>query len=368
MVNHKVYINEGLEALTLILKKEKAKRIFLVSGKKSFATVREVIEKLIGDRLVCVFDGFDGNPNVKNILDGIIAYKNFSPDLILSIGGGSAIDTAKSIRILAMQHQSIEKVITGKEAIRIRPSVPLIVMPTTAGTGSEATHFSVVYIDKKKYSLASQWMLPNYVILDPYLVRAMPKYVAACTAFDALSQAVESYWSKNSTIESKRYASRAIELLLHSMPASIDMTIPEKMEGMIKAAYFSGCAINITKTTAPHALSYSLTSYFGVPHGHAVALLLGPTAVISYEDGDENAKKVLSEIFDMFDCQSAIEFNDKWKELMRTCGLTVELSEFGVCESDIKTIIDGVNIERMKGHPVRLCKKSIRKILEYAVI
>lgn len=364
MIKPIVYINEGLDVLSAILKEVNPDKVFIVAGKKSFESVSDDLEILLKGREKYIFNDFSENPDFNDISKGISIYQNYFPDLILAVGGGTAIDIAKSINILAVQKNSIEKIIKGDEDIHCESSIPLVVMPTTAGTGSEATHFSVIYIDTKKYSLQHKSMLPDYVILDHYLVRTMPKYVAACTAFDALSQAIESYWSKFATKESKEYSSNAIRLILSNLEASIIQPNAENRKEIVKAAYLSGCAINITKTTAPHAISYSLTSHFGIPHGHAVASLLGQTAVVSYDICTDKQKAIFHEIFEMFNCATSMKFCKKWRGLMLMCGLETKLGKLGVSNKDVISIVNSINIERMKGHPVTLGQNLIKIIVE----
>ena len=359
-----VYINEGLDILSLILERVKSKKVFIVTGKNSFQSVKKAIEIQLVGKSVFIFNDFSKNPQINDIQKGILAFKEFSPDLVLAIGGGTAIDVAKSIKILVEQKDSLEDYILGNKGIVYKSFKPLVVMPTTAGTGSEATHFSVVYIDKKKYSLASLYMLPDFVILDPLLVISMPKYVAACTAFDALTQAIESFWSVNATYESKKYAREAIELILPNMVDSINSPSLVTKSKMVKAAYLSGCSINITKTTAPHAMSYSFTSHFGVAHGHAVAALLAPTALITYELCNDEQKSIINDIFKLFNCYGADEFFNKWLSLMNLCGLSSQLNDYNV---DAKVIVKEVNVERMKNHPVKLSAKDIDVIVESIV-
>jgi alcohol dehydrogenase class IV len=150
---------------------------------------------------------------------------------------------------------------------------PLIAIPTTSGTGTEATCFAVVYIDKTKYSLKHSSILPDYTIIDPTLTHAMPPLVTAATGMDALAQAIESYWGVKSTHESQAYAREAITLTLAYLKAACQNEV-EARDAMSRAANLAGKAINLTETTACHAVSYPITSYFNVPHGHAVALTL----------------------------------------------------------------------------------------------
>ena len=143
--------------------------------------------------------------NFQTIISGCEKIKKSNSDLIIAIGGGRIIDAAKLISVTASFKENYENIIRGKEIINNK-FLPLLVMPTTAGTGSEATSFSVVYLDGKKYSIASEKLLPEYVIADASLVQEMPNYLKACTLFDAFSQAIESFWSVNATEISREYS------------------------------------------------------------------------------------------------------------------------------------------------------------------
>ena len=122
--------------------------------------------------------------NFKTIISGCEELKQSNSDLIIAIGGGRIIDAAKLISVTALSKENYENVIRGKEIINNK-FLPLLVMPTTTGTGSEATSFSVVYLGKKKFSIASEKLLPEYIIADASLVQEMPNYLKVCTLFDA---------------------------------------------------------------------------------------------------------------------------------------------------------------------------------------
>ena len=209
----------------------------------------------------------------------------------------------------------------------------------------------------KKYSVASKKLLPEYIIADTSLVQKMPSYLKACTLFDAFSQAIESFWSVNSTASSKEYSKRAIELINVNFHEYLNGE-PSISRYMIEAAYYSGKAINISKTTLPHALSYFLTIKYNIPHGHAVALTLGFIGKINYNHGNENLKKVMIDICELLNIEIK-DFEKHWYNLMTHSGLETRLSNLGVDRNDLGLIIDSVNVERLKNHPLDIERKSL---------
>ena len=350
----KAYINQGLANLSNILNDLKVENVFLIVGSKSFEKIQNIIKPHIVEINIETFIVTDSN--VQTIISGCEQINKSNSDLVIAIGGGRIIDAAKLISTNAFSNDNYKNIIKGNEIIKNK-FLPLLVMPTTAGTGSEATHFSVVYLDEKKYSVASKKLLPEYVIADTSLVQKMPSYLKACTLFDAFSQAIESFWSVNSTVPSKEYSKKAIEL--------INANFHEYLNGehsisryIIEAAYYSGKAINISKTTLPHALSYFLTIKYNIPHGHAVALTLGFVGKINFNYGDENLKKVMIDICELLNIEIK-DFEKYWYNLMTHSGLETRLSNLGVDRNDLGLIIDSVNVERLKNHPLNIKRKIL---------
>ena len=146
------------------------------------------------------FYDFKTNPEVDDLKSGIEIFKSFKPEIVIAVGGGSVIDIAKLINIFSFQNFSPEKIINEKKNIK-KEGLQLIAIPSTTGTGSEVTQFSVVYKDKKKYSVDHEYLTPTDFIIEPKLAVSLPSYEMSCSAFDALSQATESFWSVNSTDE-----------------------------------------------------------------------------------------------------------------------------------------------------------------------
>jgi len=198
-----------IKSIKEIIKETRAKKILLVTGKQSYidCNAKSQIDKILNNIYTEQFNQFEVNPKLDSVYTGIALLKNTKFDIIIAVGGGSVIDMAKTINILAVQKDGDLVKYIDDNTLIIEKGLPLVAIPTTAGTGSEATHFSVVYIDNVKYSLAHRFMLPNYAIIDAELSFNLPSHIAAASGMDALSQAVESYWAVKSTEESKKYAS-----------------------------------------------------------------------------------------------------------------------------------------------------------------
>ncbi len=372
-MKQKEYFN--LNELSNILDKNRPSNIFLVTGGRSYELcgAKEKIEPILQGYKTIIFSDFTPNPKIKDIEKGIKIFRENNCDFVIAVGGGSAIDTAKSVNILSAQDGNPEDYVKGKEIENKNHT--LVAIPTTAGSGSEATHFAVVYIDKEKYSLAHEFILPDYAIVDYRLTKSLPKNQTASTGMDALSQAIESYWCVYSNDESKTYAKEAINLSIKYLRDAVNNPTDKSREAMAKAAHLAGKAINISKTTASHAISYPITSYFGIAHGHAVVLTLGEMLVynsnVTEQDcldkrGADYVRTTINEIVELLSATSAEEASKKITTLMKYINLTTTLKESGIkTEEDIALIIKhGFNPGRVKNNPRLLTEESLRKILQ----
>ena len=288
----------------------------LLEGKKLFLVCRGSFDRLemaeyINGLDPVRFSGFTPNPKMEEVMDGVEAFKASGCDTILAVGGGSPIDVAKCIK-----HYS------GSDA-------PLIAIPTTSGTGSESTHFAVVYENGKKLSVAAPNLLPDEVILEPSTLKNVPEYTRKATMLDALCHAVESHWAKKATEESKAYAEKAIELVLKYKDAYL-ANEEEGNAGMMEAANYAGQAINISTTTAGHAMCYKITSMYGFQHGHAAAICLPD--VWAYIEDDSGITR------------------EQFISILEELGMAYPVSEHP--EEDIEALADSVNLQRLSNSPV----------------
>lgn len=365
--------NGSIHLIGDILQRIAPKSVFLVHDKAAYSLsgAETALTEILHPYQVCHFCKFEYNPRIEDVERGLELFRQGKYDVVIAVGGGSVLDMGKLIRIMAAQDASPAAIVKVQRNIQQR-GIPLIAIPTTAGTGSEATHFAVVYIDKIKYSVAHEYMLPDIAIVDPALTQSMPPKLTAVTGMDALSQAIESYWSVNSTDESKAYAREAIELVMQNLERSVHEPSQDTRYAMCKAAYMAGRAINISKTTAPHAISYTLTSYFGIPHGHAVGLTLGEFLVYNSEvsnadiedlRGFEYVRSTIEDLCNLLGAHDADSAKQQVKNLMKSIGLETKFELLGITDDEsFKLIVDNVNLERLKNNPRKLSKSSLVNI------
>ena len=260
----------SIQTLPGILKQRDVRMPLLVCGATYQALNLEAVLHALSIHTVR-FQGFSSNPRYEDILSGVSLFLNEGCDAIIAIGGGSAIDTAKCIRHFSDTSPDADML----REPRRSSQVPLIAIPTTAGTGSESTRFAVIYRNNIKQTVTHDRLLPDDAILDAALLRSLPVYPKTCALLDALCQGIESWWAAASTEESILYAQRAVTGIIQHMDRYLSGRFnPDTAQSILNAANDAGQAIHITMTTAPHGLSYMLTTLYGLPHGHAVAILL----------------------------------------------------------------------------------------------
>lgn len=336
-----------------------------LSGAKKF------IDRLIDKNVQIIsFDDFATNPKMSDLEKGISLFRKGTFELIIAIGGGSTLDMAKLISVFGHQEEKFEDLVTGKRRLIPRKTAVLAI-PTTAGTGAEATQFAVLYIDKTKYSVENPLVKPDFVYLSSQFTQSASPYLIACTGLDAFCQAIESIWSIHSNAESESLAIKAAQIVwqnLHEAFISHNITAREKMQ---EAAYLAGKAINISKTTAPHALSYAFTSYYHIPHGHAVALslpfFLNYNYYVTQQDcndsrGPNAVKERINRFLSVID-SSIEEAPGAIIHFFNTMNININLHTL-INEFDPSLISDNVNIQRLSNNPRKITSEVIAIFLK----
>ncbi len=307
------------------------------------------------------FSDFQPNPLYESVVEGVRLFNESGAKLIIAVGGGSAMDVAKCIKLYSNMDPSKNYL----EQDIVPNDVVLLAIPTTAGTGSEATRFAVIYYEGKKQSVADYSIIPTVVLFDESALKTLPMYQKKSTMLDAFCHAIESYWSVNSNDESKEYSKKAISGILENLDKYLANDEAANRE-MMTAAHYAGKAINITQTTAGHAMCYKLTSLYGVAHGHAAALVdtkLFPYMVSHTEDcvdprGEEYLKNTFKEISSMLGCGSTGEACVKLQQFFDSLGLEVPEAS----EEDYAELKTSVNPVRLKNNPVKLDEENIESL------
>ncbi len=345
------------------LDKEGYQKIFVVASQKGWQRFNPgKVRPFFANRQMELFTDFSVNPDFQEILRGCEAFRAFQPDLLVAIGGGSPIDVAKMSKATVFTKESYDP----EEPETMKPSgegPPLVAVATTAGSGSEATQFAIFYVGEKKQSLGHPSVRPEIAVADPEMSYSLPPAQTAATGFDALSQAVESYWSSFSTPESRELAKVAIGYVVPNIYTATRKPDPASRYNMMQAAYLSGKAINITKTTLPHALAYHLTKRYGLPHGHAVAITVpfffllnvDPYLRVITPHGVEAHQTFMNELYVFLGQSYPEDAFGFWRSLMRACGLKFRLADIGLdTREKMEELTASVNPTRLKNHPVEI--------------
>lgn len=349
-MKEQLYIHADNSYLSLqeVIEEKKYHRIFLVCGRAiEHMELKELLDDYRG--VVTSFKGFTPNPSYEEIMEGVKAFEKGFFDCIIAVGGGSAIDVAKCIKYYANDALGID----------------FIAVPTTAGTGSESTEFAVLYVDGEKKSVSHRQCMPDVVVLDGRALETLSDYQRKTTMLDALSHSVESFWSIHSNAESKYKSELALRQILENYKGYIDND-KSANRNMLLAANMAGQAINITKTTVAHAMSYKMTSLYGIAHGHAVGICLLPvwkymknhTEKCTDKRGIDYLIKTfcdLDEIWRDYNYSNAIE---GYKCILRE----LELPGVSGKTEDIEVLVNAINVERLSNSPIFWDRKILEMI------
>lgn len=344
----------------------------LLRGRGSLARLPEMLEKLgvsrplvVGRALVerlpvaagAVYSDYHPNPDWADCAAAARLYREKECDGLISLGGGSAMDTAKGVKALLLA-ESPEKALT-EDFPAGGPAH--VAIPATAGTGAEATQFAVLYVAGRKHSLSHPALLPDGAVLDADLLATLPLYHRKACALDALCQGIESYWARAATEDSRVNAYLAILGVLDNLRPYLAGDAHAE-EAMLEAAWRSGKAIQVSRTTAAHAMSYGLTQRLHIAHGHACAL----TLPFLWEQmvNNEDMLPTLMELAD------AMRLGSELVAPRLLCGILLDTGMTAPALPDAATLDElaaTVNLERLGNHPVALTQAELRRIYQRAL-
>ena len=339
-------------------------RILIIAGESS----QKWSQQLCSDSLRC-YD-VDVSPNVpadptaatvQNVVDTV---KARSPDWIIAIGGGSVLDTAKAAALIANHQSDVLAFLRGRSQIDI-PGIPCIAVPTTGGSGSEVTPYASITDSQymNKVSLAHDYLYPKYAVLDPSLTLTLSRRQTAVSGMDALSHAIEGYWSNRSTFVSDAHALASIKLMLTVLPEAYrDGGDLHARQLILEGSLLAGLTISNARTTAVHAVSYPMTVFFHIPHGLACSLML--PSFIRFNAGamkQEKERRLLTSL----NLASMNQLAEAVETLQEQLDLPVRLRDLGLRISDITTIVDnGFRPDRMSNNPREVTPAVLHRLLE----
>lgn len=366
---NKNIINKGENIQTIIdwLKNNNLSKIFLITDKNSFelSGSKSYIQPILNQYAYVHYNDFSENPNIEDVYYGIKIINNEKCDCCISIGGGSIIDMGKLISYLMEETTKDPNLIVQKKLGNVKRKIPICAIPTTAGSGAESTHFAVIYIDNKKHSLAHGTILPDIVNLNPKLSYTMSPYLKAITGLDALAQGIESFWSKNATIQSRKYSIAAIELVWNNLKQSVLINDFNAHKNVVIGSNLAGKAINIAKTTAAHALSYYFTTKHKIKHGHAVALTLGKVYQFNYEKAT-NSNNDKGQVFNKLNKLLGIEENPRVviEDFISDLNVELEYSKLKVSISkELPSLKKDINIERLSNNLFKIDDNDFERLI-----
>ena len=361
----------SIESLKKILLAYDDPRVLLVSGKNSFkiSGAKLAIDKVLKNYKYTHFYDFKVNPQIEDVEEGVRIARSNDVDLIIAIGGGSVLDMAKLIKACFDESHDVESIIKGLSII-VNPNIPLIAIPTTAGSGSESTHFAVAYINKDKFSVADDCLMPNNVILDGLLCISATKYQKTCNALDALAQGIESMWAVNSNINSREIAHGAVLNCFKNINDYVNDTNKnaEISQIALEAANLAGQAINISKTTAPHAWSYAISANYNLPHGHAVWITLPKIFVIHAEFSEtglssNELKEAMVKLKLILGISSKTNITEYFNKFLKDMDIAFDLStDFNLTDDEKLILSKSVNQERLLNNPVVFNDTQVNEI------
>ena len=344
-------ILEGLEGLSAAL--QGRKRVLLVAD-ASFPFLSIKDDVLAAVRPAAVFRDFHSNPVDEEIRAGHLLFRETGCDALVAVGGGSAMDVAKCIKLSEIARDDAAC------------GILLIAIPTTAGTGAESTGNAVYYLKGVKQTVAHPCIRPDYAFLEPSVLETLPIYQKKCTLMDALCQGIESWWSVAATSESRVHSERAIKGIMAHWRRYIFDNAPEAARQVMWAANDGGRAIHIAHTTAAHAMSYKLGSLFGLPHGHAVAVCLPEIWEYMLPRADSALQAVFADIALAMGAADAAEAVDMFRSMMEDLSLERPVATEDR-ESLLEELASSVNQTRLANNPVPLDKDACKYLYDRIV-
>ncbi len=379
VLNETSYFGKGArEELPREIKERGFKKVLVVTDKALFevgvtARVTEVLDKAGIE--YSVYSEVKPNPTIKNVLDGLAKCKEFGADVIVAVGGGSSIDTAKGISILITNPDRMDVVSLNGASNTKNKGLPLIALPTTSGTAAEVTINYVITDEKRKIKMVcvDPHDIPILAIVDSDLMASMPKSIAASTGMDALTHAVEGYITKAHNTMSDMFHMKAIQLIFANLPAAVNEKDEKAIENMGLAQYIAGMGFSNVGLGIVHSMAHQLGAVYDTPHGVANAILLPTVMRFNGAVCADRFREILVNI----GRPDAAHLNDQdvintfvWmiEELSKKVGITMRVKDTGCKEEDLEMLADKAMQDPCKpGNPREVSKEDFIRLFREAM-
>ena len=381
VLNETSYFGENArETLVEEIKKRNFKKVFLVSDK---SLVEAGVTSKVGEILkgagidYSLYDEIKPNPTIKNVTDGVAACKESGADVIVAVGGGSSIDTSKGISIVMTNPDRADIKSLNGASNTINRGMPIIALPTTAGTAAEVTINYVITDEERKIKMVcvDPNDIPIVAIVDSDLMASMPKSLAAATGMDALTHAVEGYITLAHNDMSDMFHMQAIKMIFKYLPLAVNEKDPVAIEKMGMAQYIAGMGFSNVGLGIVHSMAHQLGAVYDTPHGIANAMLL-PT-VMRFNGEDSATAQRFREILCQIGRPDAEHLNDQdvintfvWmiSELSKAVGITTTIKDYGVKEEDLEMLADKAMEDPCKpGNPREVTKEDFIELYRKAM-
>lgn len=303
---------------------------------------------------VTLFDDLAAEPTYEQVQTVVDEFKKAGADFIVAVGGGSVMDTAKLASVLATDEYGVKELLDNPGMAK--KWIKTLMIPTTAGTGAEATPNAIVAVPEKelKVGIVNADMIADFVILDAEMIKKLPRKIAAATGVDALCHAIECFTSNKKNPFSDIFALQAFEMIMNNIEEACDN--PEALNeknNMLIASFYAGVAITASGTTAVHALSYPLGGKYHIPHGVSNAILLTPVMKFN----EPKCRELFALCYDRLapkgtgaqtDEEKSAWIVNRMEEIVKHLDIPTSLKEFGVGDEDLDTLVAaGMDVQRL---------------------
>ena len=373
------YFGRGCRTeLPNIIKDRNFRKVLLVTDKSLVdAGVVSKVTTILDQAKIAfkVFSDVEPNPTIQNVLAGIEVCKDFKADVILAVGGGSPMDTAKGISIIMTNPDRADVVSLNGLSNTLNPGMPLICVPTTHGTASEVTiNYVITDPDKKiKMVCVDPHDLPIVAVVDSELMETMPKSLASSTGMDALTHAIEGYIAKGKTTMSQMMSLKAIELIFENLEAAVNNKDTKAIENMALAQYIAGMAFSNCGLGIVHSMAHQLGAVYNTPHGLANTLLLPTVMRFNGEVCANDFREILCHIGrpdakDLNDQDVINTFVWKIEELSKAIGINQTIKDVGCKEEDLDMLADKAMEDPCRpGNPRETTKEDFIRLYKEAM-